>query len=112
MSHGLVRLRVVLAVLLALSAGGFALAAQVERSREKSAARVSTAPEGSVAREAAERGSSAAPLPTATTGVAPTSVAPAAGPEGSPSREAAERSGRSESTPTAPASLPSTASPP
>lgn len=61
--------RIVLAVVLVLSAGGFAVAAHAERAKEAAAASGLSAPEGSAAREAAERGAPTTPTtsPPATT---------------------------------------------
>ena len=75
--------RVVLATLLVISGGGFALAAREERSREAASAKAFGAPEGSPAREAAERGVSPPPSNTVPTAPTPTTANPLAAPEGS-----------------------------
>lgn len=94
-------LRVALALLLVASAAGFAVAARVERRREASATAGLDLPEGSAAREAAERGNTATSTTPVTTAIPPTtspivsatttSTNPRSAPEGSAAREAAER---------------------
>jgi hypothetical protein len=84
--------RVVLAALLVVSAGAFALAAREERSREAAAAKALGAPEGSPAREAAERAVPTTSSTTVAISPTPSTSNPLAAPEGSPGREAAERS--------------------
>jgi hypothetical protein len=94
------RLRAALAALLVLSAGGFALAARSERSQEAGSTTGLGGPEGSPAREAAERSASgtvpttAPNLTTVPEPVTSTTADPLTAPEGSPEREAAERSHR------------------
>lgn len=103
------RVQVVLSVVFALSAGGFALAASAERSKEAGVSGGLTAPEGSAAREAAERGgqltpttarspsptpSTERPVQSSTTSISPTTLPP----EGSPAREASERAARTSTT--------------
>jgi hypothetical protein len=112
-------IQVVFAVVLALSAVGFALAARAERNQEASISVVTGAPEGSAAREAAERGQSEAttttsPPPASTQGSPTTNSNPVApptlAPEGTPSREAAEHA-QAATTTAAPATIsPSTTS--
>jgi predicted RND superfamily exporter protein len=87
--------RMVLAAVLVLSAGGFAWASQVERSKDNTAGLARLGPEGSAAREAAERSTPSTPSTTAVlTSTPPTTTAPTTTPEGSPAREAAERAAR------------------
>jgi hypothetical protein len=92
-------LRVVLAVVLLVSAAGFAVASSAERAKERPAGAGLSAPEGSAAREAAER---ATPTPvTATvaqTAEATSTLPSTTAPEGSPAREAAERARRKGAT--------------
>lgn len=105
--------RVVLACVLVVSAGGFVLAARAERSRE-AAGVASNAPEGSPEREAAERRESTTPTsiatPEATIGAGPATTSALEAPEGSPEREAAERAGSATTLPTSSPSTASTAS--
>jgi hypothetical protein len=100
-------LRGTLASLLILSAVGFAVAANVERAKEREGAAPGlNAPEGSAAREAAERTSATTTPSTqgSTTSTSaptpPTSANPLSAPEGSPAREAAERARRNGATTT------------
>jgi hypothetical protein len=106
-------IQIVFALVLAMSAAGFALAARAERNQETSVAVGAGATEGSGAREAAERGQSAL---STTTETSPTSApgspvsnadavepSPSA-PEGTPSREAAEE-GQATTTTAAPATI-------
>jgi len=83
-------IQVVFAVVLAMSAVGFALAARAERDGEASISPSTSSPEGSAAREAAERGQSALTTTTSST---------------LGSREAAEHAQATTST-AAPATLP------
>ena len=113
-------IQIVLAIVLVLSAGGFAWASHVERAKE-GAAVTSLGPEGSPDREAAERAanrtSTTATSPTSTA-VSATSVPAATTPkptispttlrEGSPAREAAERAKRTSTIPTTTSPVPTT----
>jgi len=103
--------RIALAALLVVSAGGFALAAREERSREAASAKAFGLPEGSPAREATERGVSTT---ISTTIAAPTATAPnpLTAPEGSPEREAAERSQHGPPTSLSPTTMASPTSTP
>lgn len=93
-------------MVLTLSAVGFAVAANVERAREGEGISGLNAPEGSAAREGAERASVTTTPSTrgsstsASTSTPPTSENPLSAPEGSPAREAAERAGRHGTTTT------------
>jgi len=120
MTFRLTGVRVVLASVLFVSAGGFVLAAKAERSREAVGV-ASNAPEGSAAGE--ERNALgprtpstaptiAGPATTSATIAAPATTSGAAAPEGSPEREAAERSQRAAAMTTPPTtSLSTTATP-
>lgn len=98
-------LRPALAGLLVLSAVGFALATNAERAKEVKATAGSSAPEGSAAQEAAERGGTTTTLSRQGVATTPesttqTSAKSLAAPEGSPTREAAERARRTGTTST------------
>jgi len=98
-------------MLLVGSAAGFFVASSAERANERTTAAALNAPEGSAAREGAERSSSTAVPATRSTLAATTSLplalstasstaASTTAPEGSPAREAAERARRNGATST------------